>query len=185
MNDQEIINAITKAKPGIAKYLSIMEHLYTVDVSTNLTFQTQYNAFYRVRQRQLPWYQSYFQIMQDYKGKSPSFDQILTELQTRIGNNTYEPSFASKLVATLNPWMPVWDTHILRNTGHNPPSYSSRTKHVDAILAYASIVTWFNSFMTSTNCRAWITLFNDNVNGYYKITDIKKIDFILWQTRKS
>jgi hypothetical protein len=33
-----------------------------------------------------------------------------------------EASFASKLLATIDPNLPVWDKHVLRNTGLKAPS---------------------------------------------------------------
>lgn len=182
MTDQEIVDAINKARLGISKYLAIMDALHSTDVSTDAAFQTKYKGFYRVRQRSAAWYSSYFLLMEESKGRRPEFSQVISELRSRIGN-AYEPSFSSKLVATLNPWRPMWDEHVLRNTGHKPPSYSSATKHADAIAAYASIVSWYEAFMKSSEGRRWVRLFNENAEDYYRITDIKKVDFILWQTR--
>jgi hypothetical protein len=183
MYDQGIIDAIRKALPGIGRYIAIMDTLYSVDVSSDVQFQKMYNAFYRVRQKQATWYAAYYQLMQESKGKSPTFHFVLAELSSRLGG-AYEPSFSSKLVATLNPWRPVWDKHVLKNTGHTPPSYSSPTKQADAIQAYASINAWYVDFMRTDKAKRWVRLFNENVDLYFKITDIKKVDFILWQTRR-
>ena len=182
MTNQEIDDAINKARPGIGKYLAIMDALYSTDVSTDVAFQTKYKGFYKVKQKSAAWYSSYFQLMEESKGKGPEFSLVISELRTRIGD-VYEPSFSSKLVATLNPWRPVWDVHVLRNTGHRPPSYGSATKHTEAIVAYDSIVSWYEKFMQSSEGRRWVGRFNENVDNYYRITDIKKVDFILWQTR--
>lgn len=184
MTDQEIIEAITKAKPGIKKYLWLMDRLFQVNVATDVEFQTKYKGFYRVRQKTESWYSTYFGLLENNKGKRPTFGEILNELRDRLGNNAYEPSFTSKLVATLDPWSPVWDEHVLRNTGHNPPSYTSRTKHDDAPVAYSLIVNWYDTFMSSVDGKHWVALFNENVPEYHKITDIKKVDFILWQIRR-
>ncbi len=183
MTDQEIINAIGNAERGIAKYLELMESLYSVDVSTDAGFQTRFNGFYRVRQKPEAWYESYFELMEQNKGKRPTFEQVLGELRKRIGNDAYEPSFSSKLVASLDPWKPVWDVYVLQNTGHQPPDYNSNTKHEDAVAAYGSIVEWYRAFMESADGLRCVRLFNENVRDYYRISDIKKIDFILWQTR--
>jgi hypothetical protein len=185
MTDQDIINAINRAKQGVGKYLAIMDQLFLVDVSADKGFQTQYKGFYRVRQKTDAWYATYFGLLEQSKLNKPAFAFVLNELRERLGNNAYEPSFSSKLVATLNPWCPVWDEHVLRNTGHQPPAYTSGTKHEEAVAAYRSIVEWYLEFMGSSEGRRWVCLFNDNILNYYKITDIKKIDFILWQTRTS
>jgi hypothetical protein len=181
--EQEIVNAIRDAKPGIAKYLEIMGSLHSVDISADADFQTKFKGVYRVRQKPGAWYRSYFEFMEQNKGKRPTFAQVLGELRARIGNDAYEPSFSSKLVASIDPWSPVWDDYVLKNTGHKPPAYYSKTKHTDAVAAYASIVDWYRTFMKSPDGLTWVRLFNENVSNYYRITDIKKIDFILWQLR--
>jgi hypothetical protein len=183
VTDHEIVNAIGNAKRGIAKYLEIMDSLYSVDVSADTDFQTKFKGFYRIRQKPAAWYRSYFDLLERNKGKRPTFADVLDELGTRIGNDAYEPSFSSKLVASLDPWSPVWDVYVLQNTGHQPPAYNSKTKRADAVSAYASIVDWYRVFMKSAAGLRWVRLFNENVSEYYRITDIKKIDFILWQTR--
>ena len=150
-----------------------MRALHAVDVSKDLQFQTLYKGFYRVRQKSQAWYCAYFDLMEQSKGNRPRFSYVLNELRTRIGNDAYEPSFSSKFVASTDPWSPVWDEYVLRNTGHTSPSYASRSKHDDAVTAYSSIVGWYDQFLRSPQGRRWVMLFNDNVAEYYKITDVK------------
>lgn len=183
MSEQRILGAINSAKPGISKYLRLMQALYAVDVSQDSQFQTLYKGFYRVRQKPHAWYAVYFGLMEQCKGRQHDFSSILHQLRDQIGNNAYEPSFSSKLVATLDPWRPVWDEHVLQNTGHTPPSYTSPSKHSDAVEAYMSIIDWYEQFMRSEEARCWVSIFNEQIAEYYKITDIKKVDFILWQLR--
>jgi hypothetical protein len=172
MSNQEILDAIDKAKDGIAKYILIMESLYAVNVSSDAAFQRLYNAFYRVQRRPRNWYQAYFQLMEELKKTRPSFPRVLTELNARLGK--YEPSFSSKLVATIDPWKPVWDEFVLKNTEHTPPAYTSPTKHDEAVVCYNSIQTWYMRFMATDEAKNWIRLFNGNVPSYYKITDVKR-----------
>jgi hypothetical protein len=183
MSYKRILSAVNRASPGIAKYLQLMQLLHSVDVSRDAQFQTLYKGFYRVQRKPPDWYGVYFSLMQQCKGSQPEFSFILNHLRGHIGNNAYEPSFSSKLVATLNPWKPIWDKYVLRNTGHTPPSYTSRAKHSDAVAAYASIVRWYEQFMRSKEARRYVSIFNEQIVDYYRITDIKKVDFILWQLR--
>lgn len=182
MDDNQILGAIEAAKPGIEKYRSIMKLLHSVDVSVHEDFQRQYKAFYRVRQKTAVWYQRYFQLLEKSKQSGTSFAQILEALRVDL-DGAYEPSFSSKLGATIDPWKPVWDEHVLRNTGHTPPRYTSPTKHQEAVKAFSSIKVWYEEFLKTDEARHWICLFNANVDRYFDFTDIKKIDFILWQVR--
>ena len=181
-SDEDVIRAIVRARNGIENYIAIRDRLYVVDVSQDRDFQRLYNHFYKVRQKSREWYVTYYWLLETYKRSRPEFSVILEEIRKRL-DGAYEPSFSSKLVATIDPWKPIWDTNVLRNTELVAPPYASPSKHQDAVAAYASIVAWYREFMTSRDARCWVNLFNIHVEHYYKITDSKKIDFILWQLR--
>lgn len=183
MSDDDLKRIIDSARPGIAKYLAIMEKVHAVDVSTDASFQTMFNGFYRVRQKSATWYNSYFALMQRLKGTCPTFETVLDSLKTVLGNNVCEASFSSKLVATLDPWQPIWDKYVLANTGHKPLASTNHDKFALAKTGYASIASWYATFLASEEGKRWIRTFNDNVDQYWKLTDVKKVDFILWQSR--
>jgi hypothetical protein len=119
--------------------------------------------------------------MQESKKAPPSFDQVIDQLNASLGR--YEPSFSSKLVATLNPNKPIWDTHILSNTGHSAPLYTAKNKIKLAKEAYTSIELWYEEFINSGDGKLCVQVFDDLVPEHDKITKLKKIDFILWQMR--
>jgi hypothetical protein len=181
MNRSQIAQAVEKAKRGIAQYTEIMELVSIVDVSINPAFQKKYNAFYRVRQHSAKWYVTYYSLMQESKKAPPSFDHVIDQINVSMGR--YEPSFSSKLVATLNPDRPVWDVHILNNTGHSAPAYTAKNKIELAKAAYGSIERWYETFLNSNEGKLYIEVFDGLVPEHKKITNLKKIDFILWQTR--
>lgn len=134
MEEERIVEAIKSARKGIRQYLEIMSLISKVNVAEDRDFQRKFNAFYRVRQRPPHWYRAYFSYLETSKGNKASFDDVLDKLQALTGR--YEPSFASKFVATLDPEQPVWDVWVLRNTHTRVPSYSSKTKIAEAKVAY-------------------------------------------------
>jgi len=176
-----VLQAINKAKFGIPRYLWLMDRLNTVDVSNDADFQRTYNGFYRVQRRRSDWYDAYYKYLEQSKTLPTSFSQALDHIYQATGR--YEPSFASKLVATLNPYKPVWDMHVLSNLGRKSPGYYSRTKMQDAKESYEYIENWYQSFLASEECSQWVRLFDEHVPDHHKITDLKKVDFILWQMR--
>jgi hypothetical protein len=176
-----VIAAIAKAQPGIEKYLKLMEQLNTTNVAEDAAFQRAYNGFYRVRQRSGSWYETYYGVMEAAKCKQPTFAETLDQIHTLTGR--YEPSFSSKLVATLNPHLPVWDVHVLRNLGVKPPNYDHPARLARLKECYARIESWYQDFMVSEEGHGWVNAFNEQVADHHKLTDLKKIDFILWQTR--
>lgn len=177
----EVTSAIIKAKPGIQKYLALMDKVEKVNVSTDAAFQRAYNGFYRVQRRQASWYSTYYILMEQLKGSKPTFGEVLDRMFEVTGR--YEPSFASKLVATLRADKPVWDQHVLKNIGQKAPAYTSRTKVNDAKLRYADIENWYKTFLTSDKGVNWINQFNDLIPEHEKLTNLKKVDLILWQMR--
>ena len=181
MSPEGIQVAIEKARKGIAQYADLMKAFPKCDVSTNTDFQRKYNAFYRVQRRKEAWYMSYYALMQRSKNSAPTFGSVLDAIFQETGR--YEPSFASKLVATINPSKPVWDMHVLANTGHTAPSYSNTAKLSVAKVAYESIAKWYAEFLRTDDGKLCISEFNRLVPEHSGMTAIKKVDFILWQTR--
>ncbi|VVP00895.1 hypothetical protein PS838_02816 [Pseudomonas fluorescens] len=176
-----VTTAINNAKPGIKKYLALMDQVGKVNVSTDAEFQRAYNGLYRVQRRSASWYSTYYNLMEELKGSKPTFGDVLDRVYEVTGR--YEPSFSSKLVATLRDDKPVWDQHVLKNIGQKAPGYSSKTKISDAKLRYADIENWYQTFLASDNAANWINQFNDLVPEHAKLTDLKKVDLILWQMR--
>ena len=183
MQPEMIVAAIAKARRGIARYLDIMAQLPTVNVVEDKAFQRRFNAFYRFSQRPATWYQTYYACMQECRTirPAPTFDDVLDHLGRSLGR--YEPSFASKFVATLDPAQPIWDAFVLANTGVKRPSYASKTKVSQAKLAYRAIQDWYARFLASHEGRLLIRIFSDTVDEHDRISDLKKVDFVLWQTR--
>lgn len=181
MQIDEIRRAIEKARKGIGQYLEIMELFPTIDVSLNEDFQRRFNAFYRIRQRPRAWYEEYYSYMQNQKERITTFPEVLRHLFSTLGR--YEPSFSSKLVATLNVDLPVWDSMVLSYACIERPPYSSRDKVVQAEVVYQRLTKWHGEHMNSAQGKLILETFRQMVPEHYKISDLKKIDFVLWQNR--
>lgn len=181
MDENQIALAIKKAEKGIAQYLEIMKLFPLVNVAYNKDFQKKYNAFYRVRQRKANWYKIYYEFMEDQKGRDITFSKVLRYFQKQLGR--YEPSFASKLIATHNANMPIWDVHVLSNIRLRAPSYTSPNKFDLAEIAYDAIHKWYQEFECSSEGAVIIRMFDERISEAKSITNTKKIDFVLWQAR--
>jgi hypothetical protein len=181
MEEKQIVEAIKSARKGISQYLEIMELFPKVNVVENGDFRRKFNALYKVRQRSGEWYTKYFSCMQRHKGSRPSFNDVLDDLYTLTGR--YEPSFSSKLVATLDPEQPVWDVWVLRNTNTRVPSYASERKVEQAKVVYRTIQWWYKQFLNSKDGELVVRVFDRVVPEHTEITNVKKVDFVLWQTR--
>lgn len=180
MEEWQIEDAINRAKPGIAQYVKIMALLPSVNVAGDREFQRIFNGFYRVMRRSSDWYETYYSFMERGKQAKPTFDETLDHFWSALGR--CEASFSSKLVATVDPGQPIWDANVLKNLGIARPRYSKnrvmQTKDV-----YRSLWNWYVQFLPSAHGKLLISLFDSNVKEHAQITDVKKVDFVLWQLR--
>lgn len=181
MNRREIQESVERARIGIQQYLEIMELFPRVDVASDDNFQRKFNRFYRIRQRTSQWYNTYYSFMEQSKSQPPTFNSALEHFYSTL--NRCEASFTSKLIATINPSLPVWDKFVLQNAGITPPRYTSKNKIEESKKAYRQLQNWYQDFLTSNDGQLIIQVFNESVKESSRITDLKKVDFVLWQIR--
>ena len=162
---------------GIEKYNWIMKRVHEVDVSANIEFQKFFNGFYRVRQRPSSFYKSYYAYLEKNKNNQElSFEDIVAHLYRETG--AIHASFSSKLLATVNPDMPIWDKYVLQNLGLRIPYYYEKDRLQKTVQLYQQICDWYQSKEAGEKLQ----LFNERFPDTY-ISDVKKIDFVLWSTR--
>ena len=169
---------------GLKKYSRILDvYNKTKDVSNDPDFQRMYDAFYRVRRNE-EWRKYYFKLMQEARTKEMSFEDILTLICDNTGN--IEASFSSKLLSTINPNMPIWDQYVLMNLGLKPtPQYMEKdVRLICSVDIYNSICEWYNGRINSEIGKKELEFFNKSFPRYTWISDVKKIDFLLWSKRK-
>ena len=174
----------TIMEEALEKYLRLLERLHEVIVSEDMPFQQDCNHFFRIRQKSEKFYAEYYGFMEEHKNnESLTFDTVLDHLYRKAGS--IEGSFASKLLSMINPDMPVMDSRVLeildiKRVRHtNPEKWIERNR-----IAYEEICTWYKDRFKSGKAAEWIKLFDEQYpDAKGKITDVKKIDLILWQIR--
>lgn len=179
MNPSEIIHDRLVESFGLKTYKEIQDTFNKIDVSTDKDFQKKFNGFYKVR-RDNNWRKYYYDLFEKVK-KDPyiqTFEYILNSIYQ--GTGKFEPSFSSKMLATLNPNYPIWDQYVLKNTGIEPPS----VKNINSLVAtYKEIEVWYKKFIVPPAGKTCIAEFDKNFPDYNNINDVKKIDFLLWAKR--
>ncbi len=181
MEVEQMQTAVLKIKNGLSKYLYIMERLNKTDVSQDEDFQRCFNGFYRMRQRSKLYYTEYFNLLEKHKAESVSFDYILDILYQKTGR--IEASFASKMLATINDDMPILDSLVLKNLNMSLPYYSDKNRMKKISKVYIEICKWYEDFLKTEVSKLAIKIFDESYPES-KISDVKKIDFILWQIRE-
>lgn len=167
---------------GIDKYSTIQTTFWEKDISKDTDgFQKLFNSFYVVR-RNSEWRKDYYTLFESLKKekKTVTFEQILKAIYNTTGK--IEASYSSKMLATLNPNMPIWDQYALKNAGVAQPSQGS-DRFDSTVNVYSQLCEWYKCFLKTENSKECIRHFDRIFPEYKEISDIKKIDFYLWMKR--
>jgi hypothetical protein len=162
------------------KYKQIMEMVRKTDVSSDRDFQKAFNGFYRVR-RNAEWQKSFYDLFEKAKDNGPSFESIIRTMYEATGN--IEASFSSKMLATINADLPIWDRYVVQNLCLNMKGRTKEDQLKCAVDLYEQMISWYDGFLQTENGRDCIVEFDRTFPGYIWMSDVKKIDFYLWSIR--
>ena len=195
------INNITpiqklKIAKGLCDYQFIMENWQT----DSEDFREVYYEFYlktrwavmRKKNNRTP----YFQKLQSI---SPTEDLviIIEELQEEMEKHNFEFSFCSKLLHTRNPSVPIYDSKVNSYLGkeENVEFWWARSKDMYGSSAprgtskldkikhdWTNLCEWYNQFLQSSKGKEWIDWFDNNFPNHKNISNVKKVDFIIFAT---
>lgn len=165
---------------GFDKYKKIMEWVRKTDVSSDRDFQRTFNSFYRVRRNE-EWRKAYYDLFEKLKRSNPSFEQIIRTIYESTGN--IEASFSSKMLATINADMPIWDRYVVQNLCLELKGKTKEAQLNCAVALYGQMKDWYRNFLNTENGRNCIAEFDKILPGYTWMSDVKKIDFFLWSLR--
>lgn len=165
---------------GLDKYQYIITHLMKTNVATDEDFQRTFNGFYIVR-RNGAWRKAYYELFEQVKIGNPSFSSILIYLYECTGN--IEPSFSSKMLATIFPNKPIWDRYVVQNLDMRLEGSSPKEKLESAVVLYSNMEKWYEEFLQTPKAQECIETFDSLLPDYEHISNIKKIDSILWSIR--
>jgi hypothetical protein len=181
-----ISRALTKLPPSLAKYLRLQSAIAAGPTACKQReFQKAYNGFYRVR-RSPEWQSAYYDVMSTAlraRRRSPvGFHHILVSLYKRTGR--VEASFASKLVATIDPSQPVIDAVIMANVGARLPYFKNPNRLSLVADLHTSLADCYAEYLRSPGGRYLISQFKKRFPKA-KVTAVKMLDLVLWQDRSS
>lgn len=121
--------------------------------------------------------------------------KILDDLKESMETHSYEFSLASKLLHTRNDTSPIYDSKIreylskeenvdfwwyrpLKECGASRGmSVKEKIEH-----DWKELNSWYNKFLSSRRGGQWIDWFNANFSNYAFISNVKKVDFIIFAT---
>lgn len=165
---------------GLDKYREIMEQAGKTDISSDADFQRLFNGFYVVRKNEA-WRKVYYDYFEKVKTKNPTFAGIITHMYECTGN--IEASFSSKMLATIFPNKPIWDSYVVNNLGMQLDGNTKQERLSNAIALYTDMEKWYEDFLQTDKAQECIEVFDRLLPDYKWLTDIKKIDCVIWSIR--
>ncbi len=172
--------ALPKIAVGLRKYEWLQKTLFGTNVVNDRQFQRRFNGFYRVR-RGSDWQRAFYEMLEREKSRPRPFAAILQELCDRTGR--IEASYASKLLATIDPRNPVIDAIVLANVGLRLRTRGPlHERWAAAVAVHHELGRLFAEWLTTESGRYLVAQFG----AYYpevQVTPVKMLDLVLWQTR--
>ena len=170
----------------VGTYRSIAAEIAAMDLREEAAdpVRRRFNAYYGVR-RNAAWREQFYNRFEAAKTSSLEaadlFADIVVGIQTDTGR--VEASFASKLVATLQPKYPIIDSVVRKWLAKHtsPPPFNGG---VDRVVAYYR---WIDAFMlelvASREAEGWSAMFETafpTPSGDVPISAMKRLDFLIW-----
>ena len=182
-NIDAVLGRITASH--LHRYETLQVDLQNRNVAADKAYQRIFNGFYKMQRRTEQWYACFFAVLQREKNnKSITFGQILTQIHAE--QKRVEPSFSSKLVATIRPEMPVYDKHVRVNLSLSVPAqYKPAHQRIQLLCAMYNALEHkiagliadpiFTTALRPAFDRKW--------PAFAHFSEVKKLDFLLWQHR--
>ena len=180
LDAKELLEQRLAESLGLDKYAAIMNSVRTVDVSSDETFQRQFNAFYKVR-KNAGWRNNFYGLFERAKNETLLYEDVLKELYDSTG--FVESSFTSKMLATLDDQCPIIDQYVLKNLGLAITGNGKESRMESTIQTYYALCDWYDDYLETGEARENIAWFDSVLPGYAWISDVKKIDYLLWAKR--
>ena len=195
INSKEIMTKSLEVACGFDKYLKTLA-IHNIDISSSLEYQKNFTGYYRVR-RDKEWLQKYYNYMEAHKNdKELSFENILRAISAiphkvkKISSNngfatSVEPSFASKMLATIKPDHPIWDSQVVKALNiYIDPSLNGEEKIQSYINAYDQLTLEIRNFIQTEEGKSCLKQFDITFPNLKHISPFKKIDYYLWNIGK-
>lgn len=178
--------AIFKRMPAnrLAQYDRLQKTLHTTDVSIDDGYQRDFADFYKLRGSQ-SFRQSYFGLLNAEKARK-NFDFVRVLQAILDCCNQVHASFASKLLATVNANLPVYDREVLKRLRlSNYAGGSIAVRMRRGAERYQAICRFHDLAKNDPLFSLLVGEFNGAFPEFAHFTSTKKLDLILWQSNRT
>lgn len=132
----------------------------------------------------------YFDLLQKISMDEPMED-ILEELRAAMKDHRYEFSLVSKMRHTRDPRLPIYDSkvraYLSKEEGisfwwHHTGAPRGTGEMEKIMHDWKALCNWYQAFMMSERGKSWIEWFDACFPNDRGISNVKKIDFIIFAT---
>ncbi len=175
--------ALRDMAPAVDTYCWLQSTLAITDVANDYEFQTRFNGFYRVRGRNAAWRSAFYRILEEQKSRRRSFAAVLRALHT--ATERVEASFASKLVASVDPDLPVIDKVVLSHLGLRLPRPGPLEGRLAGVVELHEHMRRIYARYLRSDRGRWLRAKFEAAYPDRGMTPVKMLDLVLWKTRNS
>lgn len=191
----EILNNLDRESIDVYNFLN--SEFKKGDVSKNHLFQFVFRSFYRLENAGLsPDFKSrFFDLMEvNRDNKSIEIEGLLRELEkyprlkenkTEEKKGSFQFSFVTKLINTIDPEFPIYDSKVSKAIIGS--SYSPTGEFKDKLKVYSArhdVIRKTYLYILENESFKFIFSKFDNSFPDNKLTELKKLDFIFWSYGK-
>lgn len=150
------------------------------DTRQSPEFQTAFKAYYDLRYMTDANSRAFFDLFEAVRrDPNPSFERTLETFYHQTGR--VEPSFISKMLATLDPNKHVYDSQLRRALNLDDVTGTPEDKLRASCEVYAIIGKAIDEFSKSDFFETVEATFDKKFGDFSKFTPTKKVDLMLWR----
>jgi hypothetical protein len=181
VQQETILDRLRIRQRDLVKYHQTIANLRRTDVSKDIDYQRSFNGLYMIRRNQ-KWRTIYFALLERHKlSNNFEFRDVLSDLYNATGR--IEASFASKLIATIDPTKGVYDSFVRMNLGL-PLRSGASPDRIDALCVdYATVNRTLSAMCIDQSFAGLRQAFNEQLPEFTNFSDVKVLDLMIWQMR--
>lgn len=190
-NPEPLVRAVGRESVDVYRFLS--QRFRQVDPAEDLVFQFLFRSFYRLDNAGLrPEFKTlFFNLLSAAKVSGQAdLESVVRQLQ-QVPNlkdqQTLQFSFATKLIATVDNRMPIYDAAVASAFGFRVPyNYKSFDQRLrDYLDFYSRLQALYGDIVAANRLATARFLFRDQYQcSAEEVSDYKVLDFIFWAAGK-
>ncbi|RHX89040.1 hypothetical protein [Leptospira stimsonii] len=184
-NREKVFNNINIE--SIIVYNFIKDAFKNSNISENHVFRFMFSSFYGLNAAKISqdFKENYFRTMEKYRDyqQVPCLEDIIESFDK---SESFQFSFITKLMHTLDNNKPIYDSRVAKVFSFKPP-YQERDWNKKAHIYnkfYNDLNDFYSFFFDRDTSYGLLNEFDDKYEKFGKISNAKKLDFLLWTAGK-